>query len=416
MDSGKDVLVWGGDTYQPNGNITTTDLDIIGTLTATDDSSITVSGDFTKTGTFTANKSTVIFNDNSLVSTLSGSTAFYNLSSSTSGKVLTFTRGTTQTVTNSITLNGVTLNDAGLGAIPKLTVNSGATQSISNVSVTNNDASGGIKLEARGSSSLSGTTTNWVLGSTGTIFTWTGAVSGDWNTATNWDIGLVPSSTDTVIIPSNAANWPVLTNAITLEKLQLNSGSVFSTGGNALTIKTDTVLGGTLNASNSVVTIQGNLTSLATGTLRGTDPVLSSYGYVGTRENPLTAYITGTLILSAEGVNDYTSVSVKGTGAYRINEPIRGFVFINNTLQPFIGQQEFRVALFRAENAGFNFPNVIPNAVAIPGTSTIAVFRLPATAYLNPAPFMTYAGPNKDESLPLVTAEDKDREGGGTLL
>jgi len=38
---------------------------------------------------------------------------------------------------------------------------------------------------------------------------WTGAVSGDWNTESNWSDGIVPISPTDIFIPSNSPNWPV---------------------------------------------------------------------------------------------------------------------------------------------------------------------------------------------------------------
>lgn len=68
---------------------------------------ITIGGNFVNTagGTLTGS-GTVAFNDAAQTSTISGSTTFYNLSSTTAGKAITFTDGTTQTITNAITLNG----------------------------------------------------------------------------------------------------------------------------------------------------------------------------------------------------------------------------------------------------------------------------------------------------------------------
>lgn len=51
-------------------------------------------------------------------------------------------------------------------------------------------------------------------GTGGTTETWTGAVSGDWNTAGNWSGAVVPTSGDTAIIASSSAYYPTLNNAI----------------------------------------------------------------------------------------------------------------------------------------------------------------------------------------------------------
>ncbi|MBU2102166.1 MAG: hypothetical protein KKF80_02100, partial [Candidatus Omnitrophica bacterium] len=136
-----------------------------------ENNSLTVGGDWANTGTFLARNGTVTFNGAG-VSILSGSTSFYNFNSSIAGKTLSFTRGTTQTITNDLTLNGsssnmLIVNDTGAGSVPQLTLQAGAAQNITNVSVTNNDASGGLMLSVQGTSLLSGVTTNWALASSG---------------------------------------------------------------------------------------------------------------------------------------------------------------------------------------------------------------------------------------------------------
>jgi hypothetical protein len=138
----------------------TGDLTNSGTLNVTT-GDINVAGDWSNSGTFTPGTGTVTF-DGIGVSTISGSTTFYDLACITAGKILTFTRGTTQTVTNELTLTGLVINDTGAGALPKLTLNAGGIQIISDVQVMNNDASGGLQLVARGASTLSNAP-NWAL-------------------------------------------------------------------------------------------------------------------------------------------------------------------------------------------------------------------------------------------------------------
>jgi len=44
-------------------------------------------------------------------------------------------------------------------------------------------------------------------------FTWDGSTDSDWNTAANWDLGLVPSYADIVIIPDVTTNDPIINTA-----------------------------------------------------------------------------------------------------------------------------------------------------------------------------------------------------------
>ncbi len=67
---------------------------------------ITVGGNWSNTGTFTARSGTVTFDSASKTSTFTGATSFYSLTSTTPLKALRFTSGTTFTVTGVLTLTG----------------------------------------------------------------------------------------------------------------------------------------------------------------------------------------------------------------------------------------------------------------------------------------------------------------------
>ncbi len=71
------------------------------TFKAASSSTVTLSGNFSNSGTFTHNNSTVVFTD---TATLSGSTTFYDLKCTTGGKTLTVSD--TQNVSNTLTLKG----------------------------------------------------------------------------------------------------------------------------------------------------------------------------------------------------------------------------------------------------------------------------------------------------------------------
>jgi filamentous hemagglutinin family protein len=350
-----------------NGNLTLS----LGTLTAPS-GSFTVSGNWSKTGgTFTPGSNTVTF-DGAGASILSGSTIFYNLASSTAGKTLSLTRGTTQTITHDFTLTGtagdpIVLNDTGAGAVPKITLQAGSTQNLDNVTVTNNDASLGLMLVARGTgSTLNGTILNWILSLNGTVYTWTGTVSGDWNNAANWDLGLVPSSTDTVVIPSGTPFAPVLGGSETLTELTIEEGGTISTGGQPLTVTGDVALNGTLNAGSSTITISGDLTGSSTGILEGEDVTLAVSGSVGSLSSPVITSVSGTLTISASQMQDNVSVSVSGSNNYSFSSSIPGFVFVNGSLSPHVGQAAIRSSLEQGESNLYNSMPAMPQSLLTP--------------------------------------------------
>jgi hypothetical protein len=75
---------------------------------STENNQITVGGNFTNNGTFTARSGTVIFNDNTKTSALSYSaaTSFYNLTVSTAGKAMQFDNADQTNVTGTLTIQG----------------------------------------------------------------------------------------------------------------------------------------------------------------------------------------------------------------------------------------------------------------------------------------------------------------------
>jgi filamentous hemagglutinin family protein len=358
--------------------------------TATLTGNITVAGNLNvASGTLDTNNKTVTF-DGSGASTISGSTTFYNLACSTAGKTLTFTRGTTQTVTHDLTLTGITINDTGSGAVPILTLQAGATQNITDVHVTNNIA-GGLTLVANGASTITGTT-NWILGTIGETFTWTGAVDTNWNNPLNWDLSSVPSSTNKVIIPVTA-NQPVLSGSATIKGLTLN---------------------GTLNLSSAMLTVDGNITSASGGTITGVSPTLNVSGYIGTKDHPINISVSGTLTMQAGSMQDNVSISVTGAGNYSVSGSLPGFVIINGKIESDVGQQSIRSTLIQGESIAYRevlmpqpmmmpafimpMPAITPIAAPVPA----AIPAVPMFMPIAPIPAAPILAPPAPTSLPAA--------------
>lgn len=159
---------------------------------------------------------------------------------------------------------------------------------------------------------------------------WTGATSNDWNTASNWDGGVLPASTSTIIIPSSAPNWPAFTGNFTVGTnctgLTFNSSSVLNVSGN-FTINlgktVDMTGGGLLNVGGNWMNngdfIPGTGTVKFTGT--GAISVYSTYvppdisGYV------ISAFTKGMTALSGAstgptGDDGYANVSLGFSFSY----------------------------------------------------------------------------------------------------
>ncbi len=158
-----------GRTWQPaadttiNGNLTIT----AGTLDMSNaNKNLSVAGNWSNSGTFTAGTGTVTFNGTA--QTISGSTSFYDGVLSTPDDVITVTDGTTQTFTNSFTSNGtsghpVTFQGSSTGGY---TFAMPSTQSISFISISRCTATGNTGV-AGSTSTNGGNNVNWSFGGGG---------------------------------------------------------------------------------------------------------------------------------------------------------------------------------------------------------------------------------------------------------
>ncbi|MBL4605147.1 MAG: T9SS type A sorting domain-containing protein [Flavobacteriaceae bacterium] len=94
--------------------------------------------------------------------------------------------------------------------------------------------------------------------------TWTGTTDTDWDTATNWSLGTVPTGTTDVLIP-NVANDPIAGGAILVNDLTLSVDAALTVGGAVTNNGTITVnSGASLMAKNSTafgLTYKRNLAS-----------------------------------------------------------------------------------------------------------------------------------------------------------
>jgi len=121
-------------------------------------------------GTFTPRSGTVTFDTSGTTSTVSGSTTFYNLSSTTASKAIQFTAGTTQTVTNIFTMTGASgqlISLTSTSADTAWNLQLSGTISVDYVSVQDSDASSGSAVTHDVSSSRSedlGNNLNWGFG------------------------------------------------------------------------------------------------------------------------------------------------------------------------------------------------------------------------------------------------------------
>ncbi len=96
------------------------------------------------------------------------------------------------------------------------------------------------------SQATNGAVINWPP--TGAVFTWTGAVSQDWNVAGNWDKNAVPSPIDDVVLVP-ITNQPKLTTSVGIHNLTSQAGSLLDIGDSVLVVGGDVDLLGQINGN-----------------------------------------------------------------------------------------------------------------------------------------------------------------------
>lgn len=254
------VLIKSTDELQTNGY----DMDVTngitistgGTLDAGDgtggSSLINVGGDWANAGDFQYGTSTVTL-DHTTSGTVSGSTTFYNLTidSSAGAKTVSFEAGSTQEVLNTLTLDGsagkvITLLSTSDGDPWYLTAPTGTTGSYLAIK----DSVSSTVIVVTNSTNLGGNTNwdftdNWVV--------WTGGTSTDWATASNWNIGVVPSQYDNVKIDKTGSYNPALDDDRTTNNLEITSGDSLDDNGKILTVTGNWTNAGSFTASRELI-------------------------------------------------------------------------------------------------------------------------------------------------------------------
>lgn len=191
--------------------------------------------------------------------------------------------------------------------------------------------------------------------------TWTGATSTDWNTTTNWDTGIVPIASTNVII-ANVGNTPVITTAVTINQITVNTSATLTlNSGASLILNGASSNSGTINGNAGTITISGTFTN-NTGAI-------------------LTLNSGASLVLGGASSNNGTINSSAGAGTITINNTFTnagtltsnataGAITINNTF---------------TNSSGATFTNNAPlvlnsSTIVNSGTSTISNTFTPTNA------------------------------------
>ncbi len=150
---------------------------------------------------------------------------------------------------------------------------------------------------------------------------WLGTVNSDWNTAANWQAGVVPGLVDTVLIAAGAPNIARLGSNTVIGALEVESGASLDLDTLGLAV------GGSIlvNTGGSIVAQPtGALAMVASGNLRGNVPNLQLSGATVTVTGPTTvngllAVGNGMLALNGQSVTVVGDFATTGTGSFQMN-------------------------------------------------------------------------------------------------
>ena len=218
---------------------------------------------------FTAGTGTVIFNDATQTTVVTGTTSFYGLSILTPGKTVNFGATTTTVLTGgTLSVTGASGNYVNLtGTGWTITLAGTATSAVNFAAVDHGNVTTGQVITAYGSvdngnNNTNGNTNGWTFAAD---YTWNGSgANTNWSNTANWTTsytGTYPNNAArTVSIPTGSLNNPGLDVSVSISSVTIGSGKTLTTS-QTLTTTTLTVggtltLGAALTATN--LTIQSS--------------------------------------------------------------------------------------------------------------------------------------------------------------
>jgi hypothetical protein len=322
------VLFNGTTTVSGSSATTFNHVTITGALTG-HATSMRVAGNWTQSGTYTHNSGEVVFTG-AATAVLSGSTTFRNFTCSTSGKQLTFTAGTTQTVQGTFKIEGSSSNPVKLRssvAASKWSIDfPNGAQTVTGADVQDSDALTNNVTVYNGVNS-GNNNTRWLFPDP--LF-WVGG-TGNWSDGGRWALtsGGVggfgpPSSTAVAVFDANSGSGTATVDiAVDVAGLSLRTGNAMtiSQGANTITFGGGgfEMAAGTFTGGSAAVTLGGKLT-LSGGSLTATSGTFSLSGDFdhagGTfTHNSGTVRFTGVGTVTGAAAATFYHLTIAGTGS-----------------------------------------------------------------------------------------------------
>lgn len=179
--------------------------------------------------------------------------------------------------------------------------------------------------------------------------TWTGSTSTAWNTASNWSTGVVPVSTEDVIIPTATNNPVVSTGTANCNNITINTGASLTITGGTMQIAGSINNSGTFNASaGGTIALIGNAAQTIPANTFSTNTVANltlnnSSGATLAGVLNITGMYTPTAGILTTGGNLVLKSTSGSTGRIASGSVSGGYISGNVTIERYIpGRRAYR--------------------------------------------------------------------------
>ncbi len=158
--------------------------------------------------------------------------------------------------------------------------------------------------------------------------TWVGGNSTAWNNASNWSNNQVPGATTDITVPAGTANTLNLNGSFMCRNITLDAGATINLGANALMVKGNANLSGTITGNGGIISLNGTTAQNLTGS--------NANVYRLEVANPQGCTFTGTINIT-DGLYLKQGVINNNNGTFTLKSSSTGTAFLDNFSSGFTG-------------------------------------------------------------------------------
>jgi hypothetical protein len=153
---------------------------------------------------------------------------------------------------------------------------------------------------------------------------WTGTEDTDWAIGSNWSSGVVPLPGQSVLIPSDLTNYPILNTSAEVKNLLLHPGAELTINNGDLTVNKSAILNGILeNNGTLTISLGAFITIKPDGSLNSEIGILLNLAGPDGLLIESNAWETGSIIVNDENVDATFHRYVSGNEWHIISSPVK---------------------------------------------------------------------------------------------